>query len=86
MQLYTLLGALNDLQIAKNDPNFSALAHTNIGKIYFSQGQYDKAESELILAIEQGPHLAPAYYNLGVLYNEEENKSSKAHFQNYSEP
>jgi tetratricopeptide (TPR) repeat protein len=64
-------GAIKDLSIAAKSSHTSALARTNLGKIYFKLGLYEKAKKELTEAIEIDPFLAPAYYNLGVLFNEE---------------
>jgi len=38
------------------------------------QGLNSKAETELLTAIEENPELAPAYFNLAVLYDEEGKK------------
>jgi tetratricopeptide (TPR) repeat protein len=78
-----------DLARAKKDflkcekyPHVEASAHTNLGKIYFIQNFFDKAEAELIKALEINPSLAVAYYNLGVLYTQKRDKEkAKKYFQ-----
>lgn len=42
--------------------------HNNLAAIYASQGQYEKARSELETAIRTNPSYATAYENLGDVY------------------
>jgi tetratricopeptide (TPR) repeat protein len=42
--------------------------HNNLAAIYASQGQYEKARTELEMAIRTNPSYATAYENLGDIY------------------
>ena len=44
-------------------------AHNNLGKVYFTLGQYDDALTEYHNALKIDPDFPYAYNNLGVLYN-----------------
>ena len=44
-------------------------AHNNLGKVYFTLGQYDNALTEYSNALRIDPDFPYAYNNLGVLYN-----------------
>jgi tetratricopeptide (TPR) repeat protein len=76
-----LSGAIVDLSMAIN--LFEKLefkkqesdAHTNLGLVYLKQGLDEKAQSEFSKAIELNPTSPYPYYNLGVLFNEDQNKA-----------
>jgi tetratricopeptide (TPR) repeat protein len=66
--------ALIDLTKAMKEPDLAADSNVNLGLVFLKQGLYGKAESHLYRAIDLTPNIPHAYYNLGVLYNEEGNK------------
>jgi hypothetical protein len=45
--------------------------HNGIGLCYYNLGLDEEAKEEFRLAIKNDPHMADAYYNLGVVYNNE---------------
>ena len=49
------------------DPNL-APAYSNLGNLYFEQGDFDSAEAAYRRALEADPEYAAAHHNLGVLY------------------
>jgi len=49
----------------------SAMSYNLLGWSYAGLKEYDKAEKDLKKAIELDPNLAAAYYNLGNLYNQQ---------------
>lgn len=69
-----LIGAEQDFSEASKEPLIRHHVRTNLGLIYYKQGLYDKAEDQLNGAIDDCPDLPHAYYNLGVLYNEDGKK------------
>jgi tetratricopeptide (TPR) repeat protein len=57
----------------------SAETRCNIGLCYLKMGMYEYAEKEFSEALDRNPRLAPGYYNLAVLYyNENEEARAKA--------
>jgi tetratricopeptide (TPR) repeat protein len=56
------------------DERLNAEKHNGIGLCYFNLGLIDDAEYEFREAIKSNPKLVEVYYNLGVLYNHEEQK------------
>ena len=54
-------------KVIKIDPT-AAHAITNLGNIYFAQGNGEKAKTQWIRAVEIDPTITAAHYNLGYLY------------------
>ncbi|NIM49539.1 MAG: tetratricopeptide repeat protein [Gemmatimonadales bacterium] len=45
-----------------------AVVHKDLGSLYFTIGEYDKAEAEFRAAVRLDPHNVAAHFNLGTLY------------------
>jgi lipoprotein NlpI len=52
-----------------HDPKLDGEKHNNAGLCYYKLGLNDKAEKQLLSAIESNPNLPESFYYLGVLYN-----------------
>ena len=50
------------------DPDHSSLAHNNLGAALLEKKIPDRAEQEILKAIELRPRIPDAHYNLGLLY------------------
>jgi tetratricopeptide (TPR) repeat protein len=61
--------ALNDFKEVGSDANLDGQKHINIGACYHRIGLVEKARNEYDAAIESNSKLPEAYYNLGVLNN-----------------
>ena len=57
--------------------------HYNIGCVFKAAGQYRKAEQSFLAALALSPSDPAVHYNLGILYDEDLNRSDKAkkHYQ-----
>jgi tetratricopeptide (TPR) repeat protein len=69
-----LIRAEQDFSEASKEPLLRRHARTNLGLVYYKQGLYAKAETELNEAIEECPGLPHAYYNLGAMTMERNNR------------
>jgi tetratricopeptide (TPR) repeat protein len=63
-----------NLSKEQGDKGLESDGCTNLGLVYLKQGLHEKAQCEFSKAIELNPSSTYAYYNLGVLYNEDQNK------------
>jgi arylsulfatase A-like enzyme/Tfp pilus assembly protein PilF len=52
------------------DPEHSSLAHNNLGAAFLKKKRLERAEEELLKALEMRPRIPDAHYNLGLLYEE----------------
>jgi arylsulfatase A-like enzyme/tetratricopeptide (TPR) repeat protein len=52
------------------DPEHSSLAHNNLGAAFLEKKLPERAEQELLKALELRPRIPDAHYNLGLLYEE----------------
>jgi len=52
------------------DPEHSSLAHNNLGAALLEKKMLDRAEEELLKALELRPRIPDAHHNLGLLYEE----------------
>jgi arylsulfatase A-like enzyme/Tfp pilus assembly protein PilF len=52
------------------DPEHSAQAHNSLGAAYLDKKMLERAEQELLKALEMRPRIPDAHYNIGLLYEE----------------
>jgi tetratricopeptide (TPR) repeat protein len=52
------------------DPEHNALAHNSLGAAYLEKKMLERAEQELLKALEMRPRIPDAHYNMGLLYEE----------------
>jgi tetratricopeptide (TPR) repeat protein len=52
------------------DPEHSSLAHNSLGAAFLEKKMLERAEQELLKALEMRPRIPDAHYNLGLLYEE----------------
>ncbi len=52
------------------DPEHSALAYNSLGAAYLEKKMFERAEQELLKALEMRPRIPDAHYNIGLLYEE----------------
>jgi arylsulfatase A-like enzyme/Tfp pilus assembly protein PilF len=52
------------------DPQHSSLAHNNLGAAFLEKKMLERAEQELIIALEMRPRIPDAHYNLGLICEE----------------
>jgi tetratricopeptide (TPR) repeat protein len=61
--------ALEDFKKVSDDINLEDQKHINIGACYYRIGLVEEARNEYDAAIKSNPKLIEAYYNLGILHN-----------------
>jgi tetratricopeptide (TPR) repeat protein len=52
-------------------PELNAEKHTNLGLCYYQMGLFEEAEKEYMDAIRSNANIVESYYNLAVLFNDE---------------
>ena len=52
------------------DPEHGSLAHNSLGAAFLEKKMLERAEQELLKALEMRPRIPDAHYNLGLLYEE----------------